>query len=605
METRRSTLRLGTHCPITRRPGRRGAGALAAGALAAALWATPALAGSENLFFLGTLGGPPQGTFGPNEVIRFSGKLRFINACLGASPGGPFQGAINDFAWPATDVYVVAGSVPPADGATLLDAGGVPSVVIEFGSAGFESELLAITVPGGKLGAGTYSVVYDTCQDGRFNVAVTLALSQPSGWDTVARLITSDGTALAGTDYRAADLFVPMPAGSTTSTVHLGVIGNTIPQPDRQFTVTVSGLTHLPAAASSATVTILDDDPVQLLLSSASVAAGETALLRATAPGLPAGESVTFGWTTADGSAAAGTDYTSSSGTLSVGSGQTATLAVPTSATAGAAAAASGIASLQLIVRATPAAGGRVVLAPAPASVRITGLAAAGDQVPPVVTGTPDRAPNAAGWYRAPVTVTWTAVDAVDGVVSPPPPSVIAAEGNGTGSPTLSAPACDKAGNCARGSYGPLKLDLAPPSVAISGVRDGAVYPARKVPVAACAASDALSGLAGPCQITVAGGPQRTGRFTATATATDVAGNVATATASYRVVCALEDDRGDGHRTRDHHDRRAPSRARERTEGRGGDRSDDGTCEDEKAGRRNRRAARVGPTASGRSVRSR
>ena len=37
------------------------------------------------------------------------------------------------------------------------------------------------------------------------------------------------------------------------------------------------------------------------------------------------------------------------------------------------------------------------------------------DAVAPTVTGSPDRPANQAGWYRAPVTVTWSATD--------PPPS--------------------------------------------------------------------------------------------------------------------------------------------------------------------------------------
>ena len=43
-------------------------------------------------------------------------------------------------------------------------------------------------------------------------------------------------------------------------------------------------------------------------------------------------------------------------------------------------------------------------------STRSTGSVLVDDQ-PPVVTGTPDRASNADGWYNAPVTITWTSTD--------------------------------------------------------------------------------------------------------------------------------------------------------------------------------------------------
>lgn len=122
----------------------------------------PARAASVNDFYLGPeLGGPRQGTFGPNQVIRFSGKNRFINACR------EMEG-INDFVYPAGDVYVIAGGSTPGSGAKLKDEGGAPSTVIETTNAGFQDEILSITVPGGKLGAGTYSVVFDACQDGKF-----------------------------------------------------------------------------------------------------------------------------------------------------------------------------------------------------------------------------------------------------------------------------------------------------------------------------------------------------------------------------------------------------------------------------------------------------
>ena len=361
------------------------------------------------------------------------------------------------------------------------------------------------------------------------------------------------------------------------------MLGNTVPQPDRQFTVAVSGVTHLQAAGSSAAVTVVDDDPVQLTISSASVLAGGTATLAVAAPGLPAGESISLGWATADGTARAGSDYLGGSGTLTIGSGLPATISVPTLAGAGTGGGAPS--QLILFVRATPVAGPRTVLPPAAASVRITGLVVApADTTPPLVTGTPDRAPNAAGWYGAPVTITWTAIDAVDGALAPPPPTVISTEGAGSGPPSLSAPACDKTGNCARGTFGPLRLDLTPPTVAITGVTDGATYAPGAVPVPGCAAADALSGLAGPCTVVVTGAA---GLFTVRAAAGDLAGNTATKTASYRVGCRPEDeeDRERDRRRSDHRKTKAAVPRQRSAE-----------CEDE--GEHVERARRPGATAA-------
>ena len=96
--------------------------------------------------------------------------------------------------------------------------------------------------------------------------------------------------------------------------------------------------------------------------------------------------------------------------------------------------------------------------------------------------------------------------------------------------------------------------------MAITGVRDGATYQPGHVPVAACTASDGLSGLAGPCATRVTGGPRRTGTFFVTAVATDRAGNSATVTAKYQVGCSREDGE---------HDRRGARVTRRSSEARG------------------------------------
>lgn len=91
----------------------------------------------------------------------------------------------------------------------------------------------------------------------------------------------------------------------------------------------------------------------------------------------------------------------------------------------------------------------------------------AADHSAPVVTGTPDRAPNADNWYNGPVTVTWTSVDPAPSSGTPtiPPPTVAATEGKDV--TYTSAPSCDLATNCAAGTI-KLSIDLTPPAIAAS-----------------------------------------------------------------------------------------------------------------------------------------
>jgi hypothetical protein len=90
-----------------------------------------------------------------------------------------------------------------------------------------------------------------------------------------------------------------------------------------------------------------------------------------------------------------------------------------------------------------------------------------GDVVPPTVTGAPDRAANASGWYRAPVTINWTSSDPSPSSGTPTQPSPTAAniEGKHT---YVSGQSCDPAGNCATGSL-QLSIDTVKPTGTYTG----------------------------------------------------------------------------------------------------------------------------------------
>jgi large repetitive protein len=82
------------------------------------------------------------------------------------------------------------------------------------------------------------------------------------------------------------------------------------------------------------------------------------------------------------------------------------------------------------------------------------------DSSPPVFAPSPDRAPNANGWYRGPVTVTWNGSDATSGIASCPNSSTYS--GPDSGAATPSATCTDQAGNSASTTF-PLKYDSTAP----------------------------------------------------------------------------------------------------------------------------------------------
>jgi hypothetical protein len=75
-------------------------------------------------------------------------------------------GFLCDGFFPTADVYVMA--APPGVGAPLSDVNGARNTVLG-GTGGLFSDTIAFTAPTGSLVPGTYTVVYDECQDQRLD----------------------------------------------------------------------------------------------------------------------------------------------------------------------------------------------------------------------------------------------------------------------------------------------------------------------------------------------------------------------------------------------------------------------------------------------------
>ena len=134
---------------------------------------------------------------------------------------------------------------------------------------------------------------------------------------------------------------------------------------------------------------------------------------------------------------------------------------------------------------------------------------------------------STAGWWHTPVTVSFTCTPHGSALTADCPAPVTLATSGADQSVARTVTADD--GGSATVTVGDIDVDLDGPSAAIKGVKAGKTYPKKKHPT--CQGTDALSGLAS-CTITQA----RHGRkYVVTATATDLAGNVTTATLTYRL----------------------------------------------------------------------
>jgi hypothetical protein len=156
------------------------------------------------------------------------------------------------------------------------------------------------------------------------------------------------------------------------------------------------------------------------------------------------------------------------------------------------------------------------------------------DKTNPTISATASGTTGSNGWYKSAVTVAFTCADpgtVVSGIATCTGNQVL---GNGD---AANGTAVDKADNEKSTTFGPVKVDGDAPTITLDGVQNGGEYFLGAVPPKTCSATDVgASGLDGSCVLTVTGGlANGVGTFSYTATARDVAGNVATKAGSYKV----------------------------------------------------------------------
>jgi fibro-slime domain-containing protein/uncharacterized repeat protein (TIGR01451 family) len=136
---------------------------------------------------------------------------------------------------------------------------------------------------------------------------------------------TANGTATAGTDYDAASGTLSFSGGTLQKTVDVAVRGDAVDEADETFTLNLTAGSDAVVLTPRRTGTIQDDDgPVTLSVSDAYVDEGDSgsAELRFTVSlSSISGKTVTVGYTTVAGTAAAGKDFTATSGTLTFAPG--------------------------------------------------------------------------------------------------------------------------------------------------------------------------------------------------------------------------------------------------------------------------------------------
>ena len=204
-----------------------------------------------------------------------------------------------------------SGAFASVDGATLASG-----LVLDpqYSASAFrlnsfpEVSLNSATIVEGN--AGVQQLVFD------------VALTTDVGYDLQFDFRSSDSFAAAGTDYVAVDDTLMIAAGNTTATIAVDILGDPALERDEWFMLSILNPVQVALGDVVASGTILNDDSVPALeiadVSRFEPLAGAAPLTFPIGLSAPAPDPVDFSYATADGTAVAGADYTTNSGSASI-----------------------------------------------------------------------------------------------------------------------------------------------------------------------------------------------------------------------------------------------------------------------------------------------
>lgn len=163
---------------------------------------------------------------------------------------------------------------------------------------------------------------------GTNDIVFNVSLSHPSDFTITVDYSTLALTAAAGVDFESRSGTLTFTPGETQQTIAVPVIGDTLSEANETFRVDLSAPSNATIGNGQAEGTIQDDDPVpSLSVAAANVTEGNasTTTLQFTVQlSAISGQTVSVDYATAPGTASAGVDYNSASGTLTFEPGETA-----------------------------------------------------------------------------------------------------------------------------------------------------------------------------------------------------------------------------------------------------------------------------------------
>ncbi len=148
--------------------------------------------------------------------------------------------------------------------------------------------------------------------------AVTLSAASAS--EVTVNYASSNGTAIAGADYIAVSDTLTFTAGQTSKTLSVPILGDTVVEPHKAFSITLSNPSNATLTKATGTGTILDDDAAAITIADVSRPEGNagTSVMTFTATlDKAVSGGFTVNYATANGTATtADNDYVAATGTL-------------------------------------------------------------------------------------------------------------------------------------------------------------------------------------------------------------------------------------------------------------------------------------------------
>jgi len=155
---------------------------------------------------------------------------------------------------------------------------------------------------------------------------ITAILSAPSGRTLSVNYASSNGTAIAGSDYSAVSGTLTFASGQVSRSFSVPILDDLIDEPNETVRLYLSNPTNAVLGAnSSATLVIVDDEPPPASFTTDNflVSDGAGAATISVRLNTPFAQTVFIGYATSNGTAQAGSDYVAAVGTLTFPSGET------------------------------------------------------------------------------------------------------------------------------------------------------------------------------------------------------------------------------------------------------------------------------------------